>query len=277
MVLPALSPLEHQGRKLPDKIDGTFQPAFKLQEKSEFSKREYRVQASLEQFDLEDLISDLPRPDENAPSYAKWRKHSKMVRTWFISAIHNDLLDDIMDCGERLEYADEFLQKIRKIMISGGHRMAHTVYLDAIMMKRKDFGTIAFRQRVDRANKAKMTITPYSATSIMLYNIEKELPAYVSAKWLTFSEDAATELTIQDFKRICGEVKDQALVYKDSIIAAAPKTSSSTNVPFTSAKNISKDTNNLSNRNRKDYPTRRNAPPEGADHDEYVKKWKEYL
>ena len=63
---------------------------------------EYRVQASLEQFDLEDLISDLPRPNENAPSYAKWRKDSKMVRMWFISAIHDDLLDDIMDCGERL-------------------------------------------------------------------------------------------------------------------------------------------------------------------------------
>ena len=47
-----------------------------------------------------------------------------------------------MDCGERLEYADEFLRKIRKIMISGGHQMAHTVYLDAIMMKRKDFSTI---------------------------------------------------------------------------------------------------------------------------------------
>ena len=62
----------------------------------------------------------------------------------------------------------------------------------------------------------------------MLYNIEKGLPAYVSATWLTFSEDAATELTIQDFKCICGVVKDQALVYKDSIIAAAPKTSSST-------------------------------------------------
>jgi hypothetical protein len=130
--MAALPPLEHQGRKLPDTIDGSLQPVFKLQEKLEFTKWEYRVQASLEQFDLEDLISsDLPRPNENAPSYTKWRKHSKMVRTWFISAIHNDLLDDIMDCGERLEYADEFLRKIRKIMISGGHRMAHTVYLDA--------------------------------------------------------------------------------------------------------------------------------------------------
>jgi hypothetical protein len=189
---PALPSLEHQGKKLPDTLDGTLQPV---------SKWEYRVQASLEQFDLEDLISDLPRPSGTAPSYVKWRKHSKM---WFISAIHNDLLDDIMDCGERLEYADEFLRKIRKIMISGGHRMAHTVYLDAIMMKRRDFGTIdqyitAFRQRVDRANKAKKIITP----SIMLYNLEKELPAYISSKWLTFSENAATELTLQDFQRIC--------------------------------------------------------------------------
>jgi hypothetical protein len=117
MVLPTLSPLEHQGRKLPDKIDGTFQPAFKLQEKSEFTKWEYRFHAYLELLDLEDLVSDLPRPDENASSYTKWRKHSKMVRTWFISAIHNDLLDDIMDCGERLEYADEFLRKIRKIFV----------------------------------------------------------------------------------------------------------------------------------------------------------------
>lgn len=104
-----------------------------------------------------------------------------------------------------------------------------------------------------------MIITPYSATSIMLYNLEKEL---LSAKWLTFSENAAAELTLQDFQRICDEVKDQALIYKDSIIATAPKASSNTN--------------NLSNQNKKDYPTRRNAPPKGVDHDEYVKKWKEY-
>jgi hypothetical protein len=85
--------------------------------KSEFTKWEYRVHAYLELLDLEDLISDLPRPNEDAPSYAKWRKHSKMVRTWFISTIHNDLLDDIIYCGERLEYADEFLRKIRKIFL----------------------------------------------------------------------------------------------------------------------------------------------------------------
>ena len=35
-----------------------------------------------------------------------------MVRTWFIAAIHGDLLDDIIYCGERLEHADEFLGKI---------------------------------------------------------------------------------------------------------------------------------------------------------------------
>jgi hypothetical protein len=55
--------VEHQDRKLPDTIDGTLQPVFKLKGKSEFTKWEYRVQASLEQFDLEDLISDLPRPN----------------------------------------------------------------------------------------------------------------------------------------------------------------------------------------------------------------------
>ena len=102
---------------MPDKIDGTLQPVFELKNKSEFTKWEYRFHAYLELLDLEDLVSDLPRPNGNSPSYAKWRKHSKMVRTWFISAIHNDLLDDIMDCGERLEYADEFLRKIRKIFV----------------------------------------------------------------------------------------------------------------------------------------------------------------
>ena len=107
-----------QGRKLPDKIDGTLQPVFKLKKRSEFTKWEYRVHASLELLDLEDLVSDLPRPNGNAPSYMKWRK-----QTWFISAIHNDLLDDIMDCGERLEYADEFLRKIRKIFV--GHAGNH--------------------------------------------------------------------------------------------------------------------------------------------------------
>jgi hypothetical protein len=84
--------------------------------------------ATLEQFDLQDLISDLPRPNENAPSYAKWRKHSKMVRTWFISAIYNDLLTILWIAVNvlKVEYADEFLRKIRKIMISSGHRiMAH--------------------------------------------------------------------------------------------------------------------------------------------------------
>ena len=115
--MAALPPLEHQGRKLPDKIDGTLQPIFKLKKRSEYAKWEYRVHASLEQLDLEDLVSDLPRSNGNAPFYTKWRKHSKMVRTWFISAIHNDLLDDIVDCGERLEYADEFLRKIRKIFV----------------------------------------------------------------------------------------------------------------------------------------------------------------
>ena len=81
---------------MPNTLDGTLQPVFKLKEKSEFIKWEYRVYAYLELLDLEDLVSDLPRPNRNAPSYTKWRKHSKMVRTWLISAIHNDLLDDII-------------------------------------------------------------------------------------------------------------------------------------------------------------------------------------
>jgi hypothetical protein len=70
---PALPSLEHQGRKLPDTLDGTLQPVFKLKEKSEFIKWEYRVYAYLEMLDLEDLVSDLPRPNQNAPSYTKWR------------------------------------------------------------------------------------------------------------------------------------------------------------------------------------------------------------
>jgi hypothetical protein len=42
-----------------------------------------------------------------------------MVRTWLISAIHNDLLDD------SLEYADEFLRKIKKIFV-GSYAGDHT-------------------------------------------------------------------------------------------------------------------------------------------------------
>jgi hypothetical protein len=102
---------------LPDTFDGTLQPVLKLEEKSEFIKWEYRVYAYLELLDLEDLVSDLLRPNQNAPSYTKWRKNSKMVRTWLISAIHNDLLDDVIYCGERIEYADEFLRKIKKIFV----------------------------------------------------------------------------------------------------------------------------------------------------------------
>jgi hypothetical protein len=88
-----------------------------LLEEEALIKWEYRVYAYLELLDLEDLVSDLPRPNRNAPSYTKWRKHSKMVRTWLISTIHNDLLDDIIYCRERLEYADEFLRKIKMIFV----------------------------------------------------------------------------------------------------------------------------------------------------------------
>ena len=100
-------------------------------QKSQLTKWEYRVQASLEQFDLEDLISDPLRPNGNTSSYTKRSKHSKMVRTWLISAIHNDLLDDIIlvYCGERLEYADEYLRNIRKIFV-GSYAGDHSTRYD---------------------------------------------------------------------------------------------------------------------------------------------------
>jgi hypothetical protein len=81
----------------------------------------------------------------------------------------------------------------------------------------------------------------------MLYNVEKELPAYVSAKLLTFSESAATELTIQDFQRICVEIKDQALIYKASRYHSCSSQDLIRHLLNTSAKNTSKDKNNLSN------------------------------
>ena len=117
----ALPPLELQGRKLPNKIDSTLQPVFELKNKPEFTKWEYRFHAYLELSDLEDLVSGLLRPNGNAPSYPKSCKHLKMVRTWFIAAIHGDLLDDIIYCGERLEHADEFLGKIFVGSYGGDH------------------------------------------------------------------------------------------------------------------------------------------------------------
>ena len=80
----------------------------------------------LELPDLEELVG-LPRPNGNAPSYTKSYKHLKMVRTWLIAAIHGDLLDDIIYCGERLEHADEFLGKIFVGSYGGDH--IHTVVI----------------------------------------------------------------------------------------------------------------------------------------------------
>jgi hypothetical protein len=74
------------------------------------------------------------------------------------------------------------------------------------------------------------------------------------------------------------ELSAPALSAVRNTLRHAPKTSSNTNMPLsnTSTENALKNTDNLSNQNQSDYPTRRNAPPKGVDHDEYVEKWKEY-
>jgi hypothetical protein len=68
------------------------------------------VASVLEQNDLDSLINkNLPHPQEGHPKFNIWKKASKQVKTWLLSHLGNEIMDEARTCGLDLTYAGSVL------------------------------------------------------------------------------------------------------------------------------------------------------------------------
>ena len=165
-------------------------------------------------------------------------------------------------------YADEFIRLLKKLVLGDGHNLAHMVWLEAVGMKRSQYGTIeqfiaALRDKVQHSNRVDMPITAYQAASLLLKNIHRELPNYVEAKFLELSKIPRKDFMMQQFRGLCEEARDQARgmanVYSATPVQMMNQSQSQT-------------------QSRPDFKKTREArthqPEKGVDIHEYVRKWR---
>ena len=269
LTTPPQGPTRNQASKLPDELTETFAPLNKLRGRDDFNVWNYCVKSTLEQFDLEDLIDfSIPRPNESDNKYAKWARLSKRVKMWMTLQLSTSLIREISQSSEPSMYADDFIRLIEKLVLGDGHNLAHIVWLEALSMKRSQYSTIeqfitALRDKVQHSNRVDMPITAYQAASLLLKNVHRELPNYVEAKFLELSKIPRGDFTMQQFRGLCEEVRDQARAVAKVYSATPVQTSNQSQSQIQSQPDFTKR-----------CETRTHRPENGVDIHEYVRKWR---
>jgi hypothetical protein len=259
----------NQASQLPDELTETLAPLNKLKGRDDFDAWHYCVKSSLEQYDLEDLIDfTIPRPNESDNEYAIWARLSKRVKMWMTLQLSTSLIREISQSSEPSVYADDFIRLVKKLVLRDGHNLAHIVWLEALSMKRSQYGTIeqfitALRDKVQHSNRVDMPITAYQAASLLLKNVHRELPNYVEAKFLELSKIPRGDFTMQQFRGLCEEVRDQARGVAKVYSATPVQTSNQSQGQVQSQPDFTKR-----------CETRTHRPENGVDIHEYVRKWR---
>lgn len=131
----------------------------------------------------------------------------------------------------------------------------------------------AVQDNFEHSNKLECPFTPYMVIFHLLFEIEKDLPAYTSSKMLSFDNKATDTLTWMDFLVICKEIKDQAASLQskaNNMISAA--TSANSNNGSKSPNNNGR-SNHFSQNNNINHSKHCNTPPNGMKAKEWINTW----
>ncbi|KAF5858633.1 hypothetical protein ETB97_003942 [Aspergillus alliaceus] len=251
----------NQATNLPEKADFTLQPMEKLENHNNWDEWIDTVRMILDIHELQDLIkADVPKPSKSDPKYEIWRTCASIVNLWLRAHLTEDLAAKLETTHLPKQWPDETVQTISKLIHGHGYLLNGAVWIDAVLIKRSDYGTIqqfvtALQEKISAAGKVNMTITPYQATLLLLNGIETELPIFAGNVRYSMTENSWKDLTENNFFNYCQIACHEARIYGDRIFMA------------TQAK---------SGNRRGTYPERKHAPPTGIGHEKHVRETRTY-
>src|SRR5467141_3462111 len=214
-----------QATELPEKLDQTLNAINTLNSKKQFDNWLEIVEAVLDQNEIASVIDrTLPHPTPTDAKYAIWRKASKQVRTWILSHLGNDIMEELRTSGMNRDYADDLVEALRSVVKGHGRRLSGVIFIKATNIRRDRFATVdqfvkEFKSLVKESNQLGCPITPYCAATILLSQLENEFRPWVEAVEAvrgSWSETIETDMTEAQFLRICNQVVDQSLSYQNN-------------------------------------------------------------
>jgi hypothetical protein len=113
-----------------------------------------------------------PRPTLTDAKYATWRKASKQARTWILSHLGNDIMEELRTSGMNPNYADDLVEALRSVVKGYGRRLGGVVFIKATNIRRDRFATVdqnikEFKSLGKESNRPGCPITPYCAAIIL--------------------------------------------------------------------------------------------------------------
>ena len=211
-----------QATELPDKLDQTLNAINTLNSKKQFDNWMEIVEAVLDQYEIASVIDKkLPRPTPTDAKYAIWRKASKQVKTWILSHLGNDIMEELRTSGINRDYADDLIEALRSVVKGHGRRLSGVIFIKATNIRRDRFATVdqftkEFKSLVKESNQLGCPITPYCAAMVLLSQLENEFRPWVEAVRSSWSETIETDMTEAQFLRICNQAVDQSLSYQNN-------------------------------------------------------------
>ena len=207
----------NQSTNLPPKeeIITTIHPVMVLTGRDNFEEWSYVVHSRLDLHGFADLISDLPRPQPNDPSYRLWQTASKAVQNWLITIINPAILRSLRVHATSTRYADECWTAISHIVNGQGITQTRRIWLRTVQMQRSEFGSMELyidnlRSNLAVCHRLEMSITWYQAALLLLSQTHDELPNWTTVCELNLNHRNPKEYTQEDFFRLCTDATERS-------------------------------------------------------------------
>lgn len=215
-----------QATKLPE-INQITLPSIKPLEKG---KRfniwpwKFRVQSTLIQFGLEDLIDpNISRPSKDHLHYDRWRSWSTFVRCWLLCQVDRLVVEDL-ECFRRYRnleldsddkfprYADDLYSLIGEAFRRGEETAKARAAITIRKIRRRDFDSaesyvLKWLGAVRHLSDLKIPLDPYTATKLMLYDLRDDMP--VTINQLEDDTDSKRLIDFDRFRAICLDIVDK--------------------------------------------------------------------
>lgn len=189
-----------------------------LKEREELNMWIEKVEKILQSHNLHNLINNsIPWPMRRNPNGQKWKTLSKQVRSWLSDSMENDLLQEINSPGNHINFADEFMEEIKKHMKGEGHGALKAAMTKFRTISRNQFSTSeefinALKARYRTLSDLEGNMPPYYALQTMLLELMEvpELKSFIVVKdnELNAVENPVKDITIIDFYRYSTAIQD---------------------------------------------------------------------
>ncbi|OQD65213.1 hypothetical protein PENPOL_c006G08429 [Penicillium polonicum] len=128
-----------------------------------------KVEKILESYNLHNLIKkDVLWPYRDSENGQKWKTISKQVRTWLSGSIDNELMQELNSRGNKMTFADEFVDELKRLMKGEGYGALKTVMMKFKTISRSQYLTIeeyitAMKKMYKTLSDLKSRLVPYFA------------------------------------------------------------------------------------------------------------------